>query len=65
MIENNKPNLEEPKEEDKGADMNDPRGHYVIPWKGFVIFVSIIIVLMIVCVVVIMLNGGFNQWSNS
>ena len=63
MIENDKTRLEEPKEEDEGANMNDPKGHYVIPWKGFVIFVSIVIVLMIVCVVVIILNGGFDQWT--
>lgn len=64
MIENNKTQLEEPKEEDKGTDMNDPKGHYVIPLKGFIIFISIVIVLMIVCVVVVLLNGGFNQWTN-
>ena len=63
MIENNKTQLEEPKEEDKGADMNDPKGHYVIPLKGFIIFIYIVIVLVIVCVVVILLNGGFNQWT--
>lgn len=63
MIENNKPQLEEPKEEDKGANMNDPKGHYVIPWKGFVIFISIILALMVICVAVILCNGGFDQWS--
>ena len=63
MIEEKKPpELEEAKEEDKGADMNDPKGHYVFPLKGFIIFTSLIIILMIVCVIVILCNGGFNQW---
>lgn len=35
---------------------------YFFPWKGL-IFIGIIIVLMIVCVIVILCNGGFYQWS--
>ena len=63
MIEEKKPpELEEAKEEDQGTNMDDPKGHYVFPLKGFIIFTSIIIALIIVCVVVILCNGGFYQW---
>ena len=63
MIEEKKPpELEEAKEEDQGVNIDDPKGHYVFPLKGFIIFTGIIIALIIVCVVVILCNGGFYQW---
>ena len=36
---------------------------YYFPWRGFVIVFGVLITLIIVCVVVILCNGGFDQWS--
>ncbi len=36
--------------------------HYSIPWKGFIIVFGILFVLITVCVIVILCNGGFYQW---
>ena len=41
---------------------HEPEKKYSVPWLGFLIVVGIIITLMVVCVIVIMLNGGFYQW---
>ena len=35
---------------------------YYFPWKGFIIVVGVLLTLIAVCVVVILLNGGFYQW---
>ena len=48
--------LEEAKPDEPQKD------HYSFPWKGFVIVMGIIITLMVACVIVILLNGGFYQW---
>lgn len=40
----------------------EPEKKYSVPWLGFLIVVGVIITLMVVCVIVIMLNGGFYQW---
>lgn len=42
-----------------GEELKD---HYVFPLKGFLIFMGVLVTLIIVCVVVILCNGGFNQW---
>ena len=48
---------------DEVVDSEEPqKDHYSIPWRGFLIVFGIIITLIIVCVVVILLNGGFYQW---
>ena len=52
----NDPNLEEAA---PGEEVND---HYVFPWKGFLIVFGVIITLIVVCVIVILANGGFYQW---
>ena len=36
---------------------------YYFPWRGFIIVFGVLITLIIVCVVVILCNGGFDQWS--
>ena len=60
---------EEKKEEiveedaDEVVDQDPKKVQYSIPWRGFIIVFSILITLIIVCVVVIFLNGGFDQWS--
>lgn len=42
---------------------NEPhKDHYSFPWKSFLIVFGVVITLMIVCVIVILLNGGFYQW---
>ena len=64
--------LDEKKEKDEiieeeASEVVDPdpkKIQYSIPWRGFIIVFSVLITLIIVCVVVIMLNGGFDQWSN-
>ena len=35
---------------------------YYFPWKGFIIVFGVLLTLIAVCVVVILLNGGFYQW---
>lgn len=40
----------------------EPDKKYSIPWRTFLIIFGVIITLMIVCVVVILCNGGFYQW---
>ncbi len=50
------PHLEEA---EPGEELKD---HYVFPLKGFLIFMGVLVTLIIVCVVVILCNGGFNQW---
>lgn len=40
----------------------EPEKKYMVPWKTFLIVFGVIITLMIVCVVVILCNGGFYQW---
>ena len=35
---------------------------YYFPWKGFIIVFGVLFILIAVCVVVILLNGGFYQW---
>ncbi|MDY4849207.1 MAG: hypothetical protein SO176_02980 [Bacilli bacterium] len=58
-MEENKKEKEQLEEIDVGEKESKPI--YNIPWKGL-IFIGVIIVLMIICVIVIMLNGGFYQW---
>ena len=41
---------------------DNPSQKYIFPWRGFIILFSVIITLIIICVVVILCNGGFNQW---
>ena len=36
--------------------------HYSFPWRGFIIVFGVLITLIIACVIVILLNGGFYQW---
>lgn len=43
----------------EGEPMTD---HYSFPLKGFLILTGIVVTLMIVCVIVILCNGGFYQW---
>ena len=57
FIENKNPELEEVQDDEPVKD------HYLFPWKGFVIVFGVLITLIIVCVIVILCNGGFNQWS--
>ena len=57
FIEHKNPELEEVEE---GEQVND---HYSFPWKGFVIVFGVLITLIVVCVIVILCNGGFDQWS--
>ena len=35
---------------------------YYFPWKGFIIVFGVLLTLIAICVVVILLNGGFYQW---
>jgi len=57
---------EEIKEVEEANEIVDPDeqvgDHYYFPWKGFIIVFGILITLIIVCVIVILCNGGFYQW---
>lgn len=57
FIEHKNPELEEVEE---GEQVKD---HYSFPWKGFLIVFGVLITLIVVCVIVILCNGGFDQWS--
>lgn len=58
-----KEKIKETEEANEIVDPNEPTGdHYYFPWKGFIIVFGILITLIIVCVVVILCNGGFYQW---
>ena len=46
----------------KVQEDDEPEKKYSVPWKTFLIVFGVIITLMIVCVVVILCNGGFYQW---
>lgn len=41
------------------------KDHYDFPWKSFLIVFGVLITLIIVCVIVILCNGGFFQWSKN
>ena len=44
-------------------ESNQPlKEHFDFPWRSFIIVFGVLITLIIVCVVVILCNGGFNQW---
>lgn len=54
------PELEEAEEGEIELDENgQPKPVYAFPWKGL-IFIGVIITLMIVCIVIIAVNGGLN-----
>ena len=48
--------------EDAPSDGAPLKEHYDFPWRSFIIVFGVLITLIIVCVVVILCNGGFNQW---
>lgn len=50
-------NLEEAKPEEPLQE------HFYFPWKSFIIVFGVIITLIIICVIVILCNGGFYQWG--
>ena len=60
MLSDKKQRIEDTIEEAKPGEPE--KAHFSVPWLGFLIVLSVIITLMVVCVVVILLNGGFYQW---
>ena len=60
MLDDNKRRPEEMLEEQKEGE--PLKEHFSFPWLPFVIVVGAILTLMAVCVIVILLNGGFYQW---
>ena len=47
-------------------DNSEPvKDHYDFPWRSFLIVFGVLITLIVVCVIVILCNGGFNQWSKN
>ena len=56
-IKNKEPYLEEEELEE-----GEQPKKFFFPWVSFLIVTGIIITLMIVCVIVILCNGGFYQW---
>ena len=47
---------------DEVVDPSEHKDHYSIPWRGFIIVFGVIFTLIVVCVIVILCNGGFYQW---
>ena len=60
MLDDNKRPIEDMIEDRK--DGEPEKAHFSIPWKPFLIVLGVIITLMVVCVIVILCNGGFYQW---
>ena len=60
-MEDNEVKKEEQIELDLPED-DDPSQKYIFPWRGFIIVFGVLITLIIVCVIVILCNGGFYQW---
>ena len=54
------PMLEDADESEFQLDENgEPKPTYSFPWKGL-IFIGVIITLMIICIVIIAINGGLS-----
>ena len=63
MEEEKKEPVEEAKEDYLETEPIEESGSkYYFPWKGFIIVFGVLLTLIAVCVVVILLNGGFYQW---
>ena len=63
MEEEKKEPVEEVKEDYLETEPIEESGSkYYFPWKGFIIVFGVLLTLIAVCVVVILLNGGFYQW---
>ena len=60
MLSDKKRPVEETIEEAKNGESE--KEHFDFPWRGFLIVFGVILTLIAVCVVVILLNGGFYQW---
>ncbi len=56
-VENKEPYLEE-----EEIQEGEQPSKFFFPWKSFLIVFGIILTLIIVCVIVILCNGGFYQW---
>ena len=41
---------------------DEPNKKYSVPCMSFLIVLGVIVTLMVVCVIVILCNGGFYQW---
>lgn len=46
----------------KVREDDEPGKKYSVPWVSFLIVFGVILTLMVVCVIVILCNGGFYQW---
>ena len=63
MEEEKKQGVEEAKEDYLETEPVEESGKkYYFPWRGFIIVFGVLLTLIAVCVVVILLNGGFYQW---
>lgn len=61
--EEKKETVEETKEDYLETEPIEESGKkYYFPWRGFVIVFGVLLTLIAICVVVILLNGGFYQW---
>lgn len=63
MEEEKKETVQETKEEYLETEPAEESGKkYYFPWRGFIIVFGVLLTLIAICVVVILLNGGFYQW---
>lgn len=61
--EEKKETVEETKEDYLETEPVEESGKkYYFPWRGFIIVFGVLLTLIAICVVVILLNGGFYQW---
>ena len=61
--EEKKETVEEIKEDYLETEPVEESGKkYYFPWRGFIIVFGVLLTLIAICVVVILLNGGFYQW---
>ena len=62
-VEEKKETVEETKEDYLETEPVEESGKkYYFPWRGFIIVFGVLLTLIAICVVVILLNGGFYQW---
>ena len=62
-MEEEKKDTEIVEEASEVVDGEEPfKDHYSFPWRSFIIVFGSILVLAVVCVIVILCNGGFYQW---
>lgn len=62
-MDEEKKNEQEEIVEEASEVVDEPeKADFDFPWRGFIIVFGILTALIVTCVIVILLNGGFYQW---